>query len=309
MRRIWTGLPLPLLLFLAGCGGAPVPIPTTAEPDFTFLVVADTHYGQSMWDDNEAANKATIDSMNALPGTPWPPEANGGTVSAPLAAVVVGDMTDTGEYFNWNGYWLLRRHDGFREDYGARGEGRLTYPVLEGYGNHDLTRGRTVVLEGIKARNALRAGIRLSPDGLHASWDWGGVHFAHLNLYPGGPGGAHDSLAFLKADLAAQVGASRRPVILIHHYGFDPFSCEARWWTDTEREAYYAAIKDYNVVAIFNGHLHSQQHMQWHGIDAFTAGRAGDGCFLLVRVTADQLVVAGHTRQGWGACWKKAVDR
>jgi cytolysin (calcineurin-like family phosphatase) len=295
---------LPLLLAFAGCSG-PVTMPVVAGSDFTFLVAADAHYGQSMWDNNEASNKANIDRMNALPGTAWPIGVETGAVASPVGVLVVGDLTDSGAWLNWNGYRLLHPHDGFREDFGVGGEGRVKYPVFESYGNHDITNGRTVVINGIKERNRRREGLNLSGNGLHSSWDWGKVHFVNLNLYPGGPGNANDSLAFLKDDLAQRVGNSRRPVILFHHYGFDSFSCEERWWTEAEREAYYAAIKDYNIVAIFNGHLHGQGHLQWHGIDAFIAGKAADGNFLVVHISADRMTVAGRTQQGWGECWSK----
>ena len=299
-----------LALALVGCTGPkPFRLPVVPGTDFTFFVGADTHYGQSMWDNNEAGNKANIDAMNALPGTPWPTGVETGTVAVPVGVLVVGDLTDTGELLNWYGYWLLHRHDGFRNDFGIGGEGRIKYPVFEAYGNHDISSGRTVVTNGIKERNCRRDGVRLSPEGLHSSWDWGGVHFVNLNLYPGGPGSANNSLAFLTDDLARQVGNSGRPVILFHHYSFDAFSCEERWWTDAEREAYHLAIKDYNIIGIFNGHNHDQQHLQWHGMDAFIAGKAADGNFLVVHIANDRMVVAGHTRQGWGEHWSKAITR
>ncbi len=299
-----------LALALAGCcGPKPFKVPEVPGTEFTFLVASDTHYGQSMWDNNEAGNKANIDAMNTLPGTPYPAEVEAGNVAAPVGVLVAGDLTDTGELLNWYGYWLLHRHDGFRNDFGIGGGGRIKYPVFEAYGNHDITSGRTVVVNGIKERNRQRGGLRLSPEGLHSSWDWGGIHFVNLNLYPGGPGSANNSLAFLTDDLSRQVGNTHRPVILLHHYSFDPFSCEDRWWTDAEREAYYQAIKDYNVIAIFNGHNHEQQHLQWHGLDAFIAGKAADGNFLVVHVSADHMTIAGRTRQGWGEHWSKAIVR
>ncbi len=308
VRRL--AIPLLIALALTGCAcPAPFKVPVVSGSDFTFFVAADTHYGQSQWDNNEAGNKANIDCMNTLPGTPYPAEAEAGAVAAPVGVLVVGDLTDSGERLNWIGYWVLHRHDGFRDDFGIGGKGRIKYPVFEAYGNHDITSGRTVVMNGIKDRNRHRDGLRLSTDGLHSSWDWGRVHFVNLNLYPGGPGSANDSLAFLKDDLAQRVGNSHRPVILFHHYSFDSFSCEDRWWTEPERDAYYDAIKNYNVIAIFNGHNHDQQHLQWHGIDAFIAGKAADGNFLVVHVTADKMVVAGRTHQGWGEHWSKAVAR
>jgi len=104
----------------------------------------------------------------------------------------------------------------------------------------------------------------------HYSWDWHDVHFVPLNLFPGDspipiPDQTVDSetadlspfyrLSYLNADLASTVGNSRRPVILIHHYGFDPFSLG--WWTEEQRLHYWNAIKDYNVIAILTGHVHN----------------------------------------------------
>lgn len=299
-----------LVLFLAGCGGgAKVPVPVVDSPEFTFFVAADTHYGLTLWEDNESSNKATIDRMNALPGTAYPPETGLGPVAAPVGVLVAGDLTDAGAYGDWHGYWFFGRHEAFAADYGLGGEGRLHYPVFEGYGNHDLTNGRRTVTKAIAARNGRRSGLSLSGNGLHSSWDWGPVHFVNLNLYPGDTGDAKNSLDFLKADLATRVGNSGGAVVLFHHYGFDSFSTDGDWWQETEREAYYAVIQPYNVVAIFNGHLHEQGHRQWHGLDAYTAGKTADGCFLVVHIAGDTLVVAARTSEGWGPCWTKPLSQ
>ncbi len=108
----------------------------------------------------------------------------------------------------------------------------------------------------------------------HYSWDWHDVHFVQLNLFPGDDPGYYEnldpgaSLSFLKQDLETYVGAQGRPVVLIHHYGFDGFSTGAdgkkdsngnlieAWWTEEQRAAYWNVIKDYNVIAIFTGHAH-----------------------------------------------------
>jgi cytolysin (calcineurin-like family phosphatase) len=112
----------------------------------------------------------------------------------------------------------------------------------------------------------------------HYSWEWDDVHFVQLNVFPGDfPSSEHPehdpqaALAYLAEDLAENVGRdSNRPVVLIHHYGFDDFSqrnsstttgCNddagrERWWTDFERLAYWNTIADYNVIGIFTGHLH-----------------------------------------------------
>jgi cytolysin (calcineurin-like family phosphatase) len=66
---------------------------------------------------------------------------------------------------------------------------------------------------------------RLSANGLHYSWDWGRVHLAMLNLYPGNQGKGSQgsalnspsySLQFLVEDLK-RVDPSA-PVILFFHY-------------------------------------------------------------------------------------------
>ncbi|HPO13100.1 MAG TPA: metallophosphoesterase [Candidatus Hydrogenedentes bacterium] len=294
-----------LFVVVCGCGREkPFPIPMVDSLPFTFFVVADTHYGLDQWETNEAANKATIDAMKMLPGSAWPETAGGGVVNAPVGVLVAGDLTDTANYFNWYGYRLLKRHDGFCDDYGFSGENRLPYPIFEAFGNHDLTEGRPHVLNAIRARNARRQGGHVSASGLQSSWDWGGVHFMNLGLYPGETARASGSLAFLRED-KARLANPKQPVILFHHYGFDHFSVEDRWWTQPERDACFEEIKDLNVLAIFHGHLHAQKHYQWNGIDVFIAGKAPDGDWLAVQVTTDHLMVTCRTAQGWGPCWKK----
>ncbi len=80
VRRL--AIPLLIALALTGCAcPAPFKVPVVSGSDFTFFVAADTHYGQSQWDNNEAGNKANIDCMNTLPGTPYPAEAEAGAVA------------------------------------------------------------------------------------------------------------------------------------------------------------------------------------------------------------------------------------
>ncbi len=110
---------------------------------------------------------------------------------------------------------------------------------------------------------------------IHYSWDWHDVHFVQLNYAPlnddtqGEAKGYEESrnaLDFLIADLASQVGTSGRPVVLVFHVG--PNHDISFVWGDdqTEGEAnltrFWNAIKDYNVVALFNGHIH-QPGITW----------------------------------------------
>ena len=294
-------------VLLAGCGPTPAPPPTPQGSDVTFFFVADTHYGLSQWGDNEAPNKATIDRMNALPGTPYPEATDLGEVAVPRGVLVGGDLSDSGIWFNWHGYRLLRPHDGFADDYGVSGEGRVAFPVYEGYGNHDIHNvRRKLVLCKIRQRNRQRNDVRLSDNGLHYSWDWAGVHFVNLNLYPGGPGDAEDSLGFLREDLAQKVGDSRRRVVLYQHYNFDPWSRD--WWEEAERDAFHEVARDYNVIAIFNGHTHATDHLVWRGIDVYTVGNARDARFFVVHITPTRLVVVERHGDAWGAQWSKDLS-
>ena len=180
-------------------------------------------------------------------------------------------------------------------DYGLTGtDGKLQYPVFEGYGNHDLDTledwwyfGAAPALETVLARTKQRGGksIRLnySPWAGHYAWVWSTVHFVNLNLYPGVDLGASSqgvrsplrSLEFLSDYLQGEVRDSGRPVVLIHHYGFDAFSSQERWWTEAEREAYAEVIEGYNIVAIIHGHAHNTRkasHYTWKGYDVYNAG-------------------------------------
>jgi cytolysin (calcineurin-like family phosphatase) len=271
--------------------------------DITFLVVSDLHYG---FTGLAGAETATIDSMNAIAGRTYP-AAIGGTVDVPRGVMVNGDILDNG---NDSPSWLA-----FTNDYGLKGEKRLHFPVYEGYGNHDWN---TVVRNGIKSRNLQRVGfVNKSANGYHYSWDWDNVHVVQLNLYAGdGPGlngqGSPDSaLSFLKADLAKNVGTSGRPVVLGQHYGWDTFS--ANWWSDSEKAAMYAVVKNYNIIAIFHGHCHCVGTAVWNGIDTYDDGSVKDnsdgmGNFFVVHIAGNRMNIVNHEKAGWNESWTKTIN-
>ncbi|MBM3846986.1 MAG: hypothetical protein FJ405_11965, partial [Verrucomicrobia bacterium] len=121
--------------------------------------------------------------------------------------------------------------------------------VFDGLGNHDLEYGRTRVREMVRDRK--RTTARSMDGDPHYSWDWHDVHFVQLNLMPANeraPNTANlnnqyndpmGALTFLINDLALRVGSSGRPVILVHHYGFESFSVDNKWWTAAQRLAYW----------------------------------------------------------------------
>lgn len=94
--------------------------------------------------------------------------------------------------------------------------------------------------------------------------------------------------------------------MLFHHFGFDAFGTEDRWWTAAQRTIYDNAIAPYNVAVIGVGHSHYA-----HDVFLFEegGGRAdqrvvhvnnakgengagnndGNGSFAIVRITDREL--------------------
>ncbi|MBC7350596.1 MAG: metallophosphoesterase, partial [Candidatus Aminicenantes bacterium] len=237
------------------------------EPDddqITFLVAADLHYGGSV--KARQINREMVLIMNSLPGQNLPEEFGlRGKINTPRGVVVLGDIVDDGGSPEVQKFWQE-----YVEDFGLKGDRLLAFPVYEGFGEHDGP-SDGLVRTNLRSRNRLRPGLRsISADGQHYSWDWGKVHFIHLNLYPGSMGEEYlniwrrrvsgdarypkRSLEFLIEDLRRNVGSSGRPVVIFQHYGFDSWS-EA-WWTQKERNAFLQAIQPYNIIAIFWGHSH-----------------------------------------------------
>lgn len=280
--------------------------------DVTFFVAADLHYGQDQLNNNEQANKRAIAMMNSLPGTAFP-DGNFGVVQKPRGVLVAGDLTDSGTGLNYNGrYFDIHLFDGFKDDYPVKGGAgvHLHFPVYECYGNHDVqNQTGDAVLLGIASRNKKRgAPVNVSDNGLHYSWDWDDVHFVNVNLYPGDKGDARQSLPFLEKDLAQRVGASGRPVVILQHYGFDKVSLNDHYWKKEEREAFYEALKNYQVAAIFTGHEHRCRRLVWKGIVDFEAPKAkGDKVedgVLAVSMKDKKMIVAQRRLDGaWGNVW------
>jgi hypothetical protein len=305
--------------------GQPVMTPAdspvaAADRDVTFFVASDTHYGIDQRETNEAGNKSAIGVLNTLAGQSFPGREFG-PIAQPRAILIPGDLTDSGTAVNFNGYSrfiVAGSHvDGYIDDIPVNGgEGhQLKYPVIESYGNHDVdNQSDDVVPKGIVRRNGESKLKRAFCDNrLHSAWDWDDVRFVNVNLYPGKAGWANNSLPFLAADLLANVADSRRPVVIMQHYGFDEFSIEPRWWTDAEREEFHETIKNYNVVAIFSGHQHWADRVEWNGINDYVLPRAKggndtDGVYA-VRMTDRRMIVAHRRLSGaWDHAWTQDLS-
>ena len=166
-----------------------VAAPDAPEP-LTFIATSDSHYVSSKNLDRIDRNKATIERMNSITGTPWPEKLGGGKVGKPRGVLALGDLIDDGDKRDETA--LQWRH--FEKQFGLDGtDGLLKYPVFEGWGNHDgppigKEKFGFSVQSKIKERNVLRkkAGRigTVSENGLHYSWDWDQVQFVQANLYP-----------------------------------------------------------------------------------------------------------------------------
>ena len=272
------------------------PFSTGKNYNVTFFVTSDTHYGTQQSPSNEPINKGIIANMNSIPGNlSYPASLGGKVVQQPRGVLVAGDLTDLGEQSEWDGY---DAYDGFIDDYGQK----LNYPIYEGYGNHDvesLLGTSNYARERVRYRtqNNLRTGVNhISDNGYHYSWDWDQLHLVCLNLAPAVSGEAFNSLAFLAYDLSTKVGTSGRPVVLYFHYNIGTASA-------ADQNSFYNIIKNYNIIAIFHGHVHipKLQISQWQGFNVYNVGTFYTGKFMVAHLRADGLVVAECTGpDSWG---------
>lgn len=237
-----------------------------------FLATGDPQLenGNMAWDDNEfIVTNAVLDKFNDYP--------YGVSEAGFRGVIITGDLSQN------------TRKDELQK-YKKLTEGYAGY-LFDGLGNHDMEGSRHCGVWNISGPGG---GYAVCPEkyreyiqrsrshriverqGINYSWNWDDVHFVQLNLYPGNaPNYVHDggtgnldpqnSLSFLENDLEKHVGASGRPVVLVHHYGFDDFSTqlnnpnrsEENWWTEEERNAYWDMINSYNIAAIITGHYHN----------------------------------------------------
>ncbi len=271
--------------------------------DITFFCISDIHYGLAP--EVNTLAPLMVDRMNELPGTAWPAGIDDSVVQPPRGVVVAGDTATSSLAEEWAM---------FTRDYGLQGEGRLAYPVYEGYGNHD---GGDTVVQQMKNRTPQRKGVtRISADGYHYSWDWDFLHLIHLNVSPGLTYHPYDprfSYTFLTNDLALSVGDSDRPVIIFQHFGYDASS--SGWWPAQDRTNFFEAIAPYNVIAVVHGHAHDNGFYTREGITICNTPHIHTNIeepaqhgFLVFHVTSNSLHAAVRTSEDtWGATLEETI--
>jgi hypothetical protein len=277
--------------------------------DVTFFAYSDIHYGA---DDGGKKPPITqsekVPIINALPGTAYPP-AIGGEVGTPRGIIMQGDLINDGAVeAKYPTQWA-----NYIADFGVNGEGRCKFPVFEALGNHDANEN-LYVFNKIKERNLVRKELKyignISPNGFHYSWDWDGVHFVNVNLFPGNvwegeadaygrghhPQSARD---FLVEDLKTNVGKTGRPVVVIHH--FRPV--DENWWTYSAADKYHRVLQDYNVVAILVGHQGGGVNNTWRGYNWISS----NGELVVCRIKDDTFSAVSRSATAWGTPMQKKI--
>lgn len=254
-----------------------------------FIFAADTHFGASP--EVEARNHEAIRQMNAMPGTPWPKDL-GGVVPELCGVLVGGDLTENGKPEEWQRFVAA---------FGLRGgDGALTAPVFETFGNHDKHSGFGII-DHVRERHggAPRFG------GLSYSFDWGRVHVASLGEAPD-----DDDLAWLRRDLDAMPKGSG-VVIFLHFPMLGGFS-RGQWFGDGDyRDKLAAVLEGRDVLGIFHGHYHATGLYTWKGFDVYRAGSPKHSfhAFDVVEIADQKMKVASWDYDAKAFTWhhEKAV--
>ncbi len=294
-------------IFFGKSGGQDAPNPSYIP----FLVMTDVHLrnGHGITDEQHAFHPRYM-NLIGINGWKWN-VSNAGFPSdwmeKPIAVVSTGDETNDGQQTSLGAFRLLYET--------GRTTDSLQFPLFGGYGNHD-------VYEDCEFNNCAKRMLDYSgnsaacvPNGPDAesknySWDWGKFHMIQLNNWAGDTqAGTNNSttpntvdthksgLPWLINDLANHTGGGTAPIVIFQHYGWDDFSSGS--WSDADKQSFLAAIRDYNVIAIFTGHDHnlasySAPYTDSHGkvkiLDDFaggTGGQGGYGEFFAVRLSAN----------------------
>ena len=260
----------------------------TAEQAISFFVVGDTHYcaraddPSAMMETSLQTNQGLLRWLNDLPGKTFPANLGGGVMPLPQGVIHAGDIIDNGDKGPGKYPMVATECAAFVKDWGLNGgEGLLRWPVREVHGNHDGPQGDTPMVREIIARNQRREGLlHVSENGLHYSWDWGGVHFVALGIVAGDAPqvtrkrryAPMASVPFLEKDLKTHAGQSGKPVVLIHHVDVHRYSttvddqkAKHQEWDYGDAQAFYQVIAPYRIAACICGHTHVRRTMRWNG--------------------------------------------
>jgi len=211
------------------------------NPDLTFFVWADTHFGYDQRPFATDLRGTIISQMHDLPGWPYP-AAIGGIVAPPSFVLLCGDAVDgapgaADQELRYYRYFSSRLH----------------FDQFEVLGNHD-------------GDPAYRARFTDRYKGLSYSFERNGIHFICLNSrYDDGEYFAEQDLLFLRQDLGSIEPGT--PIILFVHCRLDRFRNGAE---------VLALLAEHHVLLIFGAHVHKPAVFQLEGIDCIDVGQCRD---------------------------------
>ena len=250
-------------------------------------------------DDQMDLTRAAINSVDAHV---WPAGAGfyreGAAHDHIRGVVIAGDLTQAGSESFPAGVATCREYTRYRQAFGRCGdEGRLRFPVYDGYGNHDYPgypspgdATKHPVLDYLDRITAdHRPGAAAdhfddpSPGTGHYAWRWDDVWFVQLNLKVGtadeiveksGVSRVMDPQSprrFLIDFLSSRSDSKSRQIVLITHYGMS-----SGRFTKAEKQAFcdvlddarrgqgvFSGVKlafDWPVIANLHGHTHDAPH-------------------------------------------------
>ncbi|ACD90912.1 metallophosphoesterase [Chlorobium limicola DSM 245] len=296
--------------------------PFSGKASVHFLATADPQYDNGNSAVNQQANKTLLTMLASI-------KCNNDI----KGIIVAGDLTQNSriyDEFSWynNALSIQNKVTGDVVDMSAY--------VYDGIGNHDKAEptfmqktacffktAECVNPEVIQ--NTLSSRVRLTPvlyrEGIHYAWKWDDVVFVQLNLFPGDSNDNYglspqNSLTYLRNLLNNRVDKNKDRIVLIHHYGFDPFS--QTYWSDSQRKEYWNLIADYNVMGILTGHSHNNTGYTFYNaftrpsgytkgpasIASFVCGGACLGYYLDITIDGNTMHVRQRDNNG---TQKKAV--
>ncbi len=231
----------------------------------TFLAWSDQHVS---YDGNAPNLTAAIDAMNAIEGTPYPPEV-GGSVARPAFVLGCGDCTD----------WPTRAAvNAF-----ARATERLRYVSYNAIGNHDVGDDdyTSLMARWITARHG----------GASYTFTAGRVRFIVLS---------HHFNSKEQIEPAAQVRLREqlaldpnRPTVVVTHYSMEAIS---------NKEQFASCFESGNVIICLGGHHHRASAGEWQGHPYYQLPSPTTSSeFCVVRITSDRVLVLAynHAMRRW----------
>lgn len=190
----------------------------------------------------------------------------------------LGDLTDNGYYW---GYWYMNLYRHFINHFGITwgddvepkvdSKDQLQY-YLDSFVRPLEERGAKVI-SGLGNHDTYSGLMRYTQ---HWLWltNWstiinfyrqGSLNFILCHLYP------NWQCRFFLWLYLLYLG-KEQPIVLLWHYNIKGPPPTSTWWSEEEKQKVYELIKDYNIVAIFNGHWHHSYVTDWHGIRVYGVG-------------------------------------